>query len=218
MPFLVQLTRDAAPLIRSIACWTLSRFGQWSLEAGSPADQDAFFRPILQALVLRVLDRNKKVQEAACSAVSSLSEIAQARMSPYLVDLVSAIVQAFNIYQAKNMLLLYDMLGAMSEAVGDALNQPQLVAGFMPPLMQRFRTISDDDRNLWPVFECMGLVASSLRVGFLPYAQEVFARCTMVISHFFQNEAVCPRLSMLISDFFRSLIAFFFQSGGFGQF
>ena len=117
-----------------------------------------------------------------------MSETAGARLVPYTEGVVGGIVSAFGVYQAKNTLMLFDLIGAVCDSVGDALAQPQLVAALMPPLLARFRAHADDDRNLWPVFECMGLVASSLRQAFLPYAQEVFFRCVTVCGHFFQCE------------------------------
>ena len=36
-----------------------------------------FFEPVLQVLLQRVLDNNKKVQEAACSAFATFEEEAQ---------------------------------------------------------------------------------------------------------------------------------------------
>jgi hypothetical protein len=52
--------------------------------AGGAADQDAFLRPLLEALLQRMMDSHKKVQEAACSAFSSVAENAGVRLVPYL--------------------------------------------------------------------------------------------------------------------------------------
>lgn len=93
------------------------------------------------------------MQEAACSTLSIVIENARLELLPFLPPIISTIVTAFSKYQAKNVLLLYDTISTMADAVGPALNQPQYVEALMPCLTTRWTAIPDDDRDLFPLFE-----------------------------------------------------------------
>lgn len=60
--------------MRSITCWTLSRYAQWIV--GAPVDNNSYqyFPQLLTKLLTCILDNNKRVQEAACSAFATLEE------------------------------------------------------------------------------------------------------------------------------------------------
>ena len=49
-------------LVRSIACWTLSRYAHWVVSQ----PPDMHLKPLMTELLKRILDGNKRVQEAAC--------------------------------------------------------------------------------------------------------------------------------------------------------
>ncbi|KAL0043428.1 hypothetical protein WJX79_004487 [Trebouxia sp. C0005] len=86
IPYLPQLVsmllprlEDPRPLVRSISCWALSRYAQWIVERCSDPQQDINaaqlqLDEVLQGLLRHVLDHNKHVQEAACSALATLEE------------------------------------------------------------------------------------------------------------------------------------------------
>lgn len=69
-----------------------------------------------------MLDPNKKVQEAACSAFATLEEEACMELIPYLPVILETLVAAFGKYQAKNLLILYDAVGTLADSVGQYLN------------------------------------------------------------------------------------------------
>ena len=81
VPWLVQTLGDPKALIRSITCWTLSRYSKWVVEQ---QDHALYLQPMMQELLKRVLDHNKKVQEAACSAFATLEEDAGHLLIPYI--------------------------------------------------------------------------------------------------------------------------------------
>jgi transportin-1 len=134
VPYLVALLQDEQPLVRSITCWTLSRYAQWVV--AEPDDEKAL-RPLMVNLLKRVLDPSKSVQEAACSAFATLEEVAGERLLPYLEPILQNLMFAFHQYQTKNILILYDAISTLAEAVRDGLNTPAIVQMLMPPLMER---------------------------------------------------------------------------------
>lgn len=186
VPYLVNiLNTDRKPLVRSITCWTLSRFSRWVVSQ-SAQEGESYFQPVLLAFLQRMLDNNKKVQEAACSAFATLEEEAQADLVPFLRPIVECLVQAFGKYQAKNLFILYDAVVTLADAVSRRLNDPDLIQLLMPPLILKWQTIKDDDRALFPLLSCLTSVAQALGPGFLPYTEGVFARCVNLIQTYYQ--------------------------------
>lgn len=178
VPYLMRVLSDEKPLVRSITCWTLSRFMKWILKE---TDDAVYFQPLMSELLKRVLDNNKKVQEAACSAFATLEENAQERIIPYLSPIIKNLMFAFRQYQAKNLLILYDAIGTLAEAAGIALNRPDLISTLIPPLLYKWNDLKDTDRNIFPLLECLTSVASAIKIGFAPYAPVVFVRCLQII-------------------------------------
>lgn len=164
VPWLIQTLNDPKPLIRSITCWTLSRYSRWVVakHADGATEADGYLRPLMQELLKRVLDHNKKVQEAACSAFATLEEDALLQLVPYLEPILRNLMFAFGKYQAKNLLILYDAIGTLADSVGAELNQPDLVQILMPPLIARWNSLLDDDKGLLPLLECFTSIAQAL--------------------------------------------------------
>lgn len=99
------------------------------------------------------LDNNKRVQEAGCSAFATLEEEAGAELEPFLGSILGNLVFAFNKYQQKNLLILYDAIGTLADAVGSALNNPAYIDVLMPPLIARWSSLNDVDPDLIPLLE-----------------------------------------------------------------
>ena len=104
-------------------------------------------------LLKMCLDNNKRVQEAGCSAFATLEEEAGAELEPFLGSILGNLVFAFNKYQQKNLLILYDAIGTLADAVGSALNNPAFIDVLMPPLIARWGTLQDGDGDLIPLLE-----------------------------------------------------------------
>ena len=100
-----------------------------------------------------VLDNNKRVQEAGCSAFATLEEEAGAQLAPFLEPIIRNLVFAFSKYQQKNLLILYDAIGTLADSVGESLNNASLVEILMPPLIAKWNNLSDDDEDIIPLLE-----------------------------------------------------------------
>ena len=122
-----------------------------------------------------------KVQEAACSAFATLEEEACIQMVPYLKQILETLVSAFRKYQAKNLLILYDAIGTLADSVGSHLNRPDYIELLMPPLIERWNVLKNDDKDLFPLLECLSSIATALQTGFLPYCEPVFVRCIVLV-------------------------------------
>ncbi|OON21171.1 HEAT repeat protein, partial [Opisthorchis viverrini] len=179
-PFLIECLCDERPLIRSITCWTLSRYSHWIV--GQPHEQ--YFKPLM--LLKRILDSNKRVQEAACSAFATLEEEACTDLVPHLGMILQTLVYALEQYQHKNLFILYDAIGTLADSVGHHLNRPEYIELLMPPLFAKWNALRDDEKDLFPLLECLSSMATALGTGFLPYCAPVFNRCVNLIDRTIQ--------------------------------
>jgi hypothetical protein len=112
-----------------------------------------------------VLDNNKRVQEAGCSAFATLEEDAGTELAPYLEPVLRNLVLAFDKYQHKNMLILYDAVGTLADAVGRALQNSVYVDILMPPLTNRWAKLKDDDEDLIPLLEVINLYLNFILIA-----------------------------------------------------
>ncbi|TFK45047.1 transportin-PC [Crucibulum laeve] len=183
VPYLINTLNDPKPLVRSITCWTLGRYASWCTQPISEEHKNLYFIPTMEGLLRMVLDNNKRVQEAGCSAFATLEEDAGSELAPYLEPVLRNLVFAFEKYQHKNMLILYDAVGTLADAVGRALSNPTYVEILMPPLTNRWSKLKDDDEDLIPLLECLASVTIAMGAAFFPYAGPVFERCNNIMHH-----------------------------------
>eukprot|EP00736_Rhodelphis_marinus_P000205 Rmarinus@m.16216 len=174
VPFFVNMLKDEKPLVRSIACWTLSRYSRWMIFQDQA---HMYLQPVVRGLLERVMDKNKKVQQAACSAFATLEEEATTELLPYLSDILNTFVFALQSYQARNLLLVYDCIGTLAETIGQALDKPEFVNVLLPPLMEKLSRASPHDRKVLSMLECFTCLTLQLGQSMLPYAEALFGWC-----------------------------------------
>ncbi|KAL9391252.1 hypothetical protein Peur_015172 [Populus x canadensis] len=179
--FLLPLLDDKFPLIRSISCWTISRFSKYVVQESGHQKGYEQFDKVLMGLLRRILDTNKRVQEAACSALATLEEEAAEELAPRLEIILQHLVCAFGKYQRRNLRIVYDAIGTLADAVGAELNQPAYLEILMPPLIAKWQQLSNSDKDLFPLLECFTSLAKALGAGFSQFAEPVFQRCTAII-------------------------------------
>lgn len=179
-PYLISLLQDSEPVVRQITCWSLGRYSGWASHLDESGKQQ-FFVPMMDGILQRMLDSNKRVQEAAASAFANLEEKANKQLSVYCPIIVHQFVQCFAKYKDRNMFILYDCVQTLAEHVGPALAQDELVSILMPALIQRWNKVSDQSREMFPLLECLSYVATALGSRFSRYASGIFTRCINII-------------------------------------
>ncbi|KAM9677894.1 LOW QUALITY PROTEIN: transportin-1-like [Trichechus inunguis] len=177
IPHLIQCLSDKKALVRSITCRTLSRCAHWVVSQ----PPDTYLNPLMTELLKRILDSNKRVQEAACSAFATLEEEACTELVPYLAYILDTLVFAFSKYQRKNLLILYNAIGTLADSVGHLLNKPEYIQMLLPPLIHKWYILKDEDKDLFPLLECLSSVATALQSGFLLYCEPVYQRCVNLV-------------------------------------
>jgi transportin-1 len=202
-PYLITLLQDPKPVVRQITCWSLGRYSGWAAHLDQ-AGKNQFFLPVMDGILQKMLDNNKKVQEAAASAFANLEEKANSQLSQYCRPIVSQFVQCFAKYKDRNMFILYDCVQTLAEHVGHSLQEGDLVNMLMPALIQRWNKVSDQSREMFPLLECLSYVATALGPLFSPYAAGIFARCINIIHRNLEEGAMAlqnPHMEMPDKDF-----------------
>lgn len=181
IPFLINTLSDPKPLVRAITCWTIGRYSSWCVSASTPDAQTQYFLPAMEGLLRMVLDNNKRVQEAGCSAFATLEEEAGTLLLPFLEPIIRNLVFAFSKYQQKNLLILYDAIGTLADSVGEGLNNPALIEILMPPLIEKWNRLTDSDEDIIPLLECLSSVTIAASESFAKYAVPVYERCLKMV-------------------------------------
>ena len=204
VPFLISLLNDKESVVRQITCWCLGRYSEWASHLQNPNDRSRFFEPMMQGLLERMLDRNKKVQEAAASAFASLEEKAGPNLTPYTEPILRRFTECFTRYKDRNMYIIYDCIQTLADNVGPELRKPQLVDLLMPVLLNRWNTTADEAREMFPLMACLGYIAGAYGDSFSTFAPPIFARCVKIIFQNLRDTAAAqtnPALEVPDSDF-----------------
>ncbi|EPS41322.1 hypothetical protein H072_4848 [Dactylellina haptotyla CBS 200.50] len=181
IPYLLTLLNSEEPLVRQITCWTLGRYAKWAVSSKDPEFRRQYFERIIAGLLGKMLDGNKKVQEAGASAFASLEEQAQKELTPYLMPILNQFMIAFSKYKDRNMYILYDCIQTLAEHVGPAIAAQPANETLMRPLIRRYESVGDENRELFPLLECLSFVAQAMGEKFHPYAHPIFFRCLRLI-------------------------------------
>lgn len=180
VPYLISLLSDTVPVVRMITCWCLGRYSGWAAHL-EPTAKATFFEPMMEGILHRMLDNNKKVQEAAASAFRSLEEKSGPHLIPYCEPILRQFVLCFDKYKDRNMYVLYDCVQTLAECVMLELAKPELVGILMPALIGRWNKLTDQSRELVPLLECLGYVATAYGEAFAPFAPPIFGRCIKIV-------------------------------------
>lgn len=181
VPYLISLLNDAQPVVRQITCWCLGRYSEWASHLHDPTQKQQYFEPMMEGILTRMLDNNKKVQEAAASAFASLEEKSDDNLIPYCEPILRQFVQCFGKYKDRNMYILYDCIQTLAECVMTELAKPQLIDILMPALIERYNRVTDQSQELFPLLECLGYIAAAYGDAFAPFAPHLFQRCIKII-------------------------------------
>lgn len=181
IPYLISLMNDPEPSVRVITCWALGRYSGWASHLENPSDRKAYFEPMMEGILTRMLDKNKRVQESAASAFANLEERATKELTPYCAPIIQTFVECFEKYKDRNMFILYDCVQTLAEQVGPPLRRKELIDLLMPAIIRRWSKISDQSQELFPLLECLSYIATALGDAFTPFAIPIFARCIRII-------------------------------------
>ncbi|XP_048105028.1 transportin-2-like [Alosa alosa] len=120
---------------------------------------------IIQYMLQRTQDPDENVALEACEFWLTLAEqpICKEALSGHLVQLIPILVNGMK-YSEIDIILLKEYIQKL-----------------MPPLIQKWNELKDEDKDLFPLLECLSSVATALQSGFLPYCEPVYQRCVTLV-------------------------------------
>jgi len=192
MPFLCQRITDNHYLIRCIACWTLSRFCSWFLKQ---KDDNKLLVPLMEKMLSElVLDKSKRVQQAAISAVASLLEQGQARMIPYIEIITQQLQECLVRYKLKNLPFLFDCLMVLLSYFHETISQsPELFQSLIDVAVRRLMCLDDDQPAVFGVLEFLSNTAVYLGEQFHRWAPMIWDRCTRMANGYLQATRIAEQ-------------------------
>ena len=188
-PYLMNLlatpeTPTTLPQLKAIAAWTIGRYAVWAVEQVQTGAQGHLLAQMTEVFLMRLQDRNRRVQVAVCSAFGVLIEVAGDLMAPYLEPIYKSLVTAMWQYQGRCLLLVFDLLGGMADYCGPATAEGALPAIYVPPLLRMWEAMAKrdpTDRMLLPLMESLASIAMTSGINFQPYALECFDNAMGII-------------------------------------
>lgn len=172
VPFLVELLGNEHAPIREITCWSLSRY----------IEEETLDWTVLQGVLSCTLDVNKRVQAAACSALSTLSESAGSQLEPYASELFQHLRLCFSKYQKNNLLSLYECVQTVATSLSPSIAaNPEIVNSVMEPMISRWNEVANDDHELLALLECLSYFAIAMGSAFAPFAPPLFERSVLLV-------------------------------------
>lgn len=185
LPYLLHCTSDEHAMVRSIGFWTMSRYCKWII---SERD-DVLFQKVLKAFLDGMVDENKTVQRACCSALATFEEESGSLLTCYLSPILSCLTRAFELYGRGNLYVLYDVVCTLADGVGSQLGESDHVNVLMPLLIKKWNRIGDVDAGMLPLLECLASVFRALGSRCQAFAPNVFSRCCCIIDGIYATEA-----------------------------
>jgi transportin-1 len=182
LQLLESISKSRKPLLRSISCWTISRFAAW---ISFDTHREVALPLSLSVILLRMLDQNKRVQEAAVSAFVSVAEEVGMYLEEYLPDIIKAINQGLTYYQSKNLLILLDAIACLFEAMGpEVMSKPEIIQALIPRIVSSFRGVNfaTEKQLSLSLFECLTSICTNVGPGIgLDALEFIMRKCTAVL-------------------------------------
>ncbi|KAF7024207.1 hypothetical protein CFC21_036584, partial [Triticum aestivum] len=173
---LILLLDDKFPLVRRITCQTISRYSKFIVQS---CDHEQFAK-IIVGLLRRILDTNKKVQEAARSAFMTIGK--DAAESNGMEIILEQLILELGKHQMRDLWLISEALCSLANVVGAKLNKVQhadeLLAEHLhivvPPLIEKWQQLQKSNKDILPLLECFTSIAQAAGSGFFQFAEPVF--------------------------------------------
>ncbi|TSK18058.1 Transportin-2 [Bagarius yarrelli] len=183
----------------TLSDWNLRKCSAAALDVLANVFRDELLPHLLPLLKGLLFHPDWVIKESGILVLGAIAEGCMQGMVPYLPELIPHLIQCLCDKKAlvrsiacwtlsryahwvhKNLLILYDAIGTLADSVGHHLNQPEYIQKLMPPLIQKWNELKDEDKDLFPLLECLSSVATALQSGFLPYCEPVYQRCVTLV-------------------------------------
>lgn len=192
-------------LVKNSACWAVSKYSHWIVEQ----DAKQYLEPYLYILLQLMVDKRKKIQSAACSSLSYLLSTTRFDLILYYDALVSTFANAFSIYQLKNRLVLYDILGIFTSISLRASPrtvpfQQTFAQHFFPILIEHWNTYDFNNKAICTLANCLQDLVRHFDPAILhPVTQSIYFKTLKIIENHLQHQSYDAE-GLVDTDFFSS--------------
>lgn len=209
-PFLVNVSRDKRPVVRSSAVWALSKYSGWltemhvvSMEEREEAlalgDQAKaarldYMQPLVTVLMERMVDHNKKVQTSALVALTEFLETAEDAVSEHVSQLLMATLHAYPRYQLKARIHAYDVISALAEACPDEFATPEHLSVLGPGLLTRLEALDPAAFEVTILVGCLACVLGAGRSQMISLFPRLFKKACDLLDRELLLEAAAADL------------------------
>jgi hypothetical protein len=129
------------------------------------------FKDYLCETLKRFLDNEIIVQEATCTAFTTMIQTKKEKLEPYLFDIFKIITSVFDVYTGTSLLTLYDIISLLTEYFEEHFKNASLIEDLVKCVVKKWYSMlnSEDYKNISPVFDmvCSIIKVSSLMVEFV---------------------------------------------------
>jgi transportin-1 len=204
--FLIKELQHPNKLVRAISCWTLSRFTKFILIDNLSDSSNQLFKEYLCEILKKFLDSEIIVQEAACTAFSSMVVSKKDKLEPFLFDIFKIIAGVFNKYTGTSLLTLYDIISLLTKYFAEHFQNQNLIEEMVNCVVKRWYEMvkSQEFKNISPLFE---MVSSIIKVSekYIEKFFEYFMNGSIIIIEYHYNSYICNNLDSNFLD--RDLIS-----------
>ena len=174
---------DVLPQVKSISCWTLSRYASWMVEQVETGAQPELIQYICEITAVLMLNRSKKVQVAACSALGVYIEHFGDFVLPFLEEtLFPSFVKAMYMYHARSFIVLCDTMGILANVLGEPIGERNLPNILIPALLNVWtRHQNSNEKLLLPLMECLACMALAMKQNIQPWSLVIFEKAMSTI-------------------------------------
>merc|ERR1711957_612143 len=153
IPFLIKELQHPNKFIRTISCWTISRFTRFITIDNLSDNAFDLFRECLGEILKRFLDNETMVQEAACTAFSIILITKREKVEPFLYDIFIIAVNVFKKHKnGTDILNLYEIFSLLTENFEEAFRNEaicgELVESVYKIWIENVKIYKENDNNI----------------------------------------------------------------------
>ena len=186
------------PQLKCICAWTIGRYAEWAVDNFHQHQQSSqaststdWLTSSVHVLLQRLSsDRHRKVQVACASSLGVFVEAAGEATIPFLTEIYKVLVSAMSRYRGKSLVLVFDTLGMMADAIGPAVGEHDLPSFYVQPMLVIWSNIMREDPSnqmLLSLMESLAAIALACGINFQSFALQVFDASMAMIE---QNQLI----------------------------
>lgn len=183
IPFLIRELQHPNKYIRTIACWTLSRYTKFILIDNYAESRDELFKEYLTEILKKFLDKESIVRESAGTAFQEMITVNKSMIEPYLFDVIKIITNVFDKFSGINLLSVYEILIIIMENFSSFFQNPNMVEDIVKCIVQKwYDLVKGNDLLTLPSF--FDVINTLIHVGgefLVDYCDYFFTGCLKVI-------------------------------------